>query len=156
MIALFLILPFLAPPRPLVVTGPPQKVGTAHPIVGVHTRLTDEVDEWKVQRSLQMVREMGAPWIVEFFPWAYYEPAPGHHDWSHADLGALVRYEHRLRPRLTLFAGLSRSVRPADATERFLASNSGRPAVMPSARSDARLLMADSTIRRQRSYFCSR
>ncbi len=49
-------------------------------------------------------------------------------DWSHDDFGALLRYEHRLDRGLTLFAGLSRSVRPADATERFLASNSGRPA----------------------------
>ncbi|MBX3058034.1 MAG: hypothetical protein KF770_16325 [Anaerolineae bacterium] len=36
--------------------------------MGVHTRLTDEVEEWKIKRSLQMVRQMGAPWIVEFFP----------------------------------------------------------------------------------------
>ena len=39
----------------------------------MHTRLIDEVDEWKIQRSLRMVREMGAPTIVEFFPWAYIE-----------------------------------------------------------------------------------
>lgn len=49
-------------------------------------------------------------------------------DWRHDDVGALVRYEHRFERGLTLFAGLSRSVRPADATERFLASNNSRPA----------------------------
>jgi iron complex outermembrane receptor protein len=38
-----------------------------------------------------------------------------------------VRYEHHLRPGLALFAGLSRSVRPADSSERFLASNSTDP-----------------------------
>ena len=87
LIVLLLVLPFLAPPRPLVVKGPPQEVETAHPIVGVHTRLTDEVDEWKVQRSLQMVREMGAPWIVEFFPWAYIEPyESGDFTWGHSDM----------------------------------------------------------------------
>lgn len=87
LIVLLLILPWLAPPRPLVVLGPQQQVETSHPIVGVHTRLTDEVEEWKVQRTLQMVREMGAPWIVEFFPWAYMEPAnPGEFSWSHANM----------------------------------------------------------------------
>ncbi len=49
-------------------------------------------------------------------------------DWSHDDVGALLRYEHRMERGLKLFAGLSRSVRPADATERFLASNGARPA----------------------------
>ena len=86
LILLLLLLPRLAPPRPLVVLGPPQTVESAHPIVGVHTRLTDEVEEWKIQRTLQMVREMGAPWIVEFFPWAYIEPfEQGDFTWSHAD-----------------------------------------------------------------------
>ncbi len=50
-------------------------------------------------------------------------------EWSHDDAGALLRYEHRLRPGLTLFAGISRSVRPADATERYLASNGARAAL---------------------------
>lgn len=87
LVILLLILPNLAPPRPLVVVGPPQTVQSAHPLVGVHTRLTDEVDEWKVQRTLQMVREMGAPWIVEFFPWAYIEPfEQGDFTWSHSDM----------------------------------------------------------------------
>lgn len=83
---LLLLLPCLAPPGPLIVVGPPQTVQTNHPIVGAHTRLTDEVEEWKIQRSLQMVREMGAPWMVEFFPWAYIEPEEGEYNWSHADM----------------------------------------------------------------------
>ncbi len=86
LLLLVLLLPRLAPPRPLVVVGPPNTVETAHPVVGVHTRLTDEVEEWKIQRTLTMVREMGAPWIVEFFPWAYIEPAEqGEFTWGHAD-----------------------------------------------------------------------
>jgi len=84
--ALLLILGALRPPEVLVVVGPSRQVGTANPLVGVHTRLTDEVEEWKIQRSLEMVREMGAPWIVEFFPWAYIERAPGRFDWTHADV----------------------------------------------------------------------
>lgn len=74
------------PPGVLVVLGPPQTVVTGNPVVGVHTRLTDEVEEWKIQRSLAMVREMGAPWIVEYFPWAYIEPEQGQYNWTHADM----------------------------------------------------------------------
>ena len=56
------------PPRLIVVLGPQQQVETINPKMGVHTRLTDEVEEWKIKRTLEMVREMGAPWIVEYFP----------------------------------------------------------------------------------------
>jgi polysaccharide biosynthesis protein PslG len=62
-----------------------QVVVTTNPKVGVHTRLTDEVETWKIQRSLAMVREMGAPWIVEYFPWPYIEPLPRRFDWEHSD-----------------------------------------------------------------------
>ena len=54
--------------------------------LGVHTRLTDEVEPWKIKHTLQLVREMGAPWIVEYFPWAYHERFPGFFDWRHSDL----------------------------------------------------------------------
>jgi hypothetical protein len=73
------------PPHVLVVLDPPREVSTTNPLVGVHTRLTDEAEEWKIQRTLRMVREMGSPWIVEFFPWPYIEPAKGNYNWSHAD-----------------------------------------------------------------------
>ncbi len=65
---------------------PPQRVVTTNPLVGVHTRLTDEVEGWKIRLTLQMVREMGAPWIVEYFPWGYIEREPGRFDWAHSDL----------------------------------------------------------------------
>ena len=85
---IFLILLFAAiKPAPLLITaGPPQTVETTLPILGVHTRLTDEVEEWKIQRTLQMVREMGATTIVEFFPWAYYHGSDGRFAWDHPDL----------------------------------------------------------------------
>jgi len=51
-----------------------------------HTRLTDEVEPWKIQQTLQMAREMGASSVVEYFLWATHEPARGVYDWSHADL----------------------------------------------------------------------
>ncbi len=87
---LFIALVFLwaveRPPQPLVNLPPQQTVLTRHPIVGVHTRLTDEVEPWKVRQTLQMVREMGSPWIVDFFPWAYSELAPGQYNFDHADM----------------------------------------------------------------------
>ena len=74
-----------SPGEPLVTLGAPQTVQTRNAKAGVHTRLTDEAAAWKIQHTLQLVREMGAPWIVEFFPWAYIEPGRNSFDWSHAD-----------------------------------------------------------------------
>jgi hypothetical protein len=79
------VLRYLAPAPPRVKLGPPQTVDTQHPVVCVHTRVTDEVEEWKIQRNMQMVREMGAATIVEFFPWPYVEGEEGKFNWAHAD-----------------------------------------------------------------------
>ena len=49
-------------------------------------------------------------------------------NWSHDDFGGLLRLEHDLDNGPTLFVGISRSVRPADATERYLASNNAAAA----------------------------
>jgi polysaccharide biosynthesis protein PslG len=73
------------PGEPLVTFGPSHIVVTNNPKAGVHTRLTDEAAAWKIQRDLQLVREMGAPWIVEFFPWAYIERSKNTFDWWHTD-----------------------------------------------------------------------
>jgi len=77
-------LPVVSPP--LIVMGPKQTAHTTHPNVCVHTRLTDEVEEWKIQRTLMLVREMGAQTIVEYFPWAYYEGARDDYNFTHPDL----------------------------------------------------------------------
>jgi hypothetical protein len=109
-------------PQPVVRIGPPQTVSTANPKIGVHTRLTDEVEEWKIQRTLQMVREMGAPWIVEYFPWGYYEREKGHYDWSHPDLVV----NHAIAQGLTVIARIDFVpdwARPADTTYRYLAED---------------------------------
>ena len=82
--------------------GPQQVVHTVNPKVGVHTRLTDEVEPWKIKRTLAMVREMGAPWVVEYFPWAYIEEQPGRYNWVHADQVV----DHAARQGLTLIARL--------------------------------------------------
>ena len=75
----------LKPAAPLVVLDPPQTVTTHNRLMGVHTRLTDEVELWKIQRTLRMVRQMGAPWVVEYFPWPYIEPSQGQYNWGHTD-----------------------------------------------------------------------
>ncbi len=75
----------LAPAGPRASLGPAQTVATVKPQVCVHTRLIDEVYEWKIQRSLQLVREMGADTIVEFFPWAYVEKYRDEYDWASVD-----------------------------------------------------------------------
>ena len=80
-----LVIGALRPAPPRAVMGPPQIVFTTQPLLCMHTRLVDEVEEWKIQRSLEMVREMGADAVVEFFPWAYYEPTPGSFDWNQPD-----------------------------------------------------------------------
>ncbi len=86
LLALAAFILWAARPAPIQFTlGPPQQTVTVNPIVGVHTRLTDEVEEWKIQRTLQMVRQMGAPWIVEYFPWPYIEPQDGKFNWYHSD-----------------------------------------------------------------------
>ncbi len=115
----FLVYCLSAPPKRLVTLGPPQVVATANPLIGVHTRLTDEVEEWKVQRTFQMVREMGSPWAVEYFPWAYYEPAQGHYEWTHPDM--VVR--HAANQGVRLIARIDfvpEWARPADTTFRYL------------------------------------
>lgn len=89
---LFTLLAAIQPAPILITPGPPQTVQTKHPIVGVHTRLTDEVEEWKIQRTLQMVREMGATTIVELFPWAYYHAEDGGFAWDHPDM--VVNHAH--------------------------------------------------------------
>ena len=79
------LLNLLHPLEPRATLQEPQRVVSSLPQLCVHTRLIDEVLEWKIQRSLQLVREMGAGTIVEFFPWAYFETSPGNHTWQQAD-----------------------------------------------------------------------
>ncbi len=100
--ALVVVWVLAAPPPILVTLGAQQTVVTSNPKVGVHTRLTDEPEEWKVQKSLQMVRELGAPWIVEYFAWDYIEHEKGQFDWSHADMVV----EHARTQGLTVVARL--------------------------------------------------
>lgn len=87
--------------------------------IGVHTRLTDEVEEWKIRKTLVMAREMGASYVVEYFPWAYIEPRPGSFDWRHSDLVINNAYAQGLDivARLDLVPDWAR---PKDSTARYL------------------------------------
>lgn len=118
-LAIALLLIMGRPSKRFVPMGPQQHVETINPKMGIHTRLTDEVEEWKVKRNLEMVREMGAPWIVEYFPWGYYEPRKGHLDWTHPDMVI----NHALRQGLTVIARLDfvpQWARPEGTTPRYL------------------------------------
>ena len=110
---------WLQPPPVLITPGPQQTVQTTYPGLGVHTRLTDEVEEWKIQRTLQLVREMGATRIVEFFPWAYYQGADGRINWDHPD--AVVEHAQAQGLQVIARIGLIPAwARPEDTPLTFL------------------------------------
>ncbi|HXF59997.1 MAG TPA: hypothetical protein VNK95_00185 [Caldilineaceae bacterium] len=99
--------------------GPQRTVETINPKMGVHTRLTDEVEAWKIKRTFEMVREMGAPWVVEYFPWAYVESQPGRFGWNHTDLVI----QHAERQGLEVIARLGfvpEWARPKDTSPLYL------------------------------------
>ena len=99
--------------------GPQQTVLTRNSKAGVHTRLENEVEPWKIKKTLVMVREMGAPWIVEYFPWAFSEPHRGKYDFTHADLVV----DHANRQGLTVIARLGlvpEWARPRDTISTYL------------------------------------
>lgn len=105
-------------PRPTF--RPPRPAGAVLPVLGVHTRLTDEVEEWKIARTFQMVRAMGAQWAVEYFPWAYIQPRSKQHwEWTHADqvMHHAVANGIRLIARLD---GVPAWARPRETTFRYL------------------------------------
>ena len=84
LIAIFLIAQ-IAPPSLRVTLDAPQTVVTQRPQMCVHTRLIEEVPEFRMQQTLRAVREMGADTIVEFFPWTYVERMQGVDDWAQPD-----------------------------------------------------------------------
>jgi hypothetical protein len=108
-----------APPRALL--GTPQTVETEHPMVCVHTRLVEEVEEWKIQRTLQLVREMGADTIVEFFPWAYVENVENQYDWSNID--RIVRHARNQGIHIIARMGLVPAWARSDTDEAFTTLN---------------------------------
>jgi hypothetical protein len=113
------LLAALQPAPPLVTVGPPQTVQTTYPHLGVHTRLTDEVEEWKIKRTLEMVREMGATTIIEFFPWAYYQAEDGGIAWDHPDM--VIDHAHAQGLQVIARIGLTPDwARPPDTPLTYL------------------------------------
>ena len=94
-------------------------VKTNTPKLGMHTRVTDEVEQWKIEKTFQMVREMGARWAVEYFPWLYMEPRKGSIDWSHADLVVNSAYAQGLN-LIARIDAVPDWARPKNTTTRYL------------------------------------
>jgi len=112
------LLSALLPPSARAVLGEPQQVSTTKPKLCLHTRLVDEVYDWKIQHSLEMIRQMGASTIVEYFPWAYFEPSAGRYHWQRADL--IMRHAEnqgvRVLARMGFVPDWARSVPPGQAS----------------------------------------
>ncbi len=102
------------PPR----LGPPRVVETRNPKLGIHVRLSGTEDEAALVEQLSQVREMGARWVVDLFPWAYVQPrGPRAFDWRGADL----MVAHARRQGLEVIARLDivpEWARAKDATDR--------------------------------------
>jgi polysaccharide biosynthesis protein PslG len=109
--------PRIYPPPQL---GPQQTVQTRNPKIGVHLRLAGSGDETQISSELAQVRDMGAPWVVDLFPWAYVQPrGPRAWDWRGSDL--LIA--HARQQGVNVIARLDivpEWARPDDATDRFL------------------------------------
>ena len=101
---IFFLISLIQPPTSRAPLGEPQQVETTKPPVCVHTLLENEVHEWKIKRSLELVREMGATTIVQFFPWAYYEPGENHFVWDQAD--RIIRHAENQGIRVIARLGL--------------------------------------------------
>ena len=97
-------------------------------VLGPATRLVwgARIDHFSADAERADERTMGGSGPAPRQLWLRYS---GNADdsWSTTDLGGLVRLEHNAGA-WQLFAGLSRSIRAADATERFLAANSSMTA----------------------------
>ncbi len=112
-----LLVPRTVPPLHL---PPQQRVQTRNPKVGVHLRLAGTDDEAEAVRQLSAVREMGATYVVDLFPWAYVQPrSPRSWEWRGADL--LIA--HARRQGLEVIARLDvvpAWARPRDSSDRHL------------------------------------
>jgi len=82
LVLVMLALAAIKPPKSSLLPAQPHTVETGNEQICVHTLLENEVEESKILRSLQLVRELGAASIVQFFPWAYVEAKPGQYNWD--------------------------------------------------------------------------
>ncbi|MFW5692303.1 MAG: hypothetical protein ACOCX3_03015 [Chloroflexota bacterium] len=109
------VLRAIAPMQTRVVLGPPQTVQAVEDHVCVHTDLIHEPEEWKIQRTAQLTRALGASTIVEFFPWAYIETERDTYNWVQAD--RIVKHAENQGVRIIARLGLVPTwARPRDTT----------------------------------------
>jgi hypothetical protein len=101
---LFILASAITAPRARAVLPPVPSAQTSEPKLCVHTRLIDEVFEWRILKSLEMAQQMGAAAIVEFFPWAYAEDVAGQFNWQRFDL--IMRYARHFNLRVIARLGL--------------------------------------------------
>ncbi len=115
--AIELVVPRTVPPLHL---PPQQRVETRNQKVGVHLRLSGTDDESQMIAQLGAVREMGAAFVVDLFPWAWVQPrGPQTFDWRGADL--LIN--HARRQGLEVVARLDivpKWARPRKTSDRHL------------------------------------
>jgi hypothetical protein len=110
--------PAILPTPTATMTNSPS--GIANPKIGLHTRLADEPDPEKIRQEFTMLRDMGASWATEFFPWLYIQPFDkDRYDWAHADLVV----DAAAAEGITLIArldGVPTWARPANTTWKYL------------------------------------
>lgn len=118
-ILLFLLSQLSAPRLRVMLENLPRQVITNKPKVCVHTDLIHEPPESSIQMSLQLIREMGAPTIVEFFPWAYIERTPDVYDWGQPDL--ILKHAENQGVKIIARMGLVPDwARPKDTTFNYI------------------------------------
>ena len=81
-----------------------HELETEKPHVCVHTLMENEVEEEKILRSLELVRELGVTTIVQFFPWAYIETEDNRFGWRRTD--RIVRHAEMQDLRIIARLGL--------------------------------------------------
>ncbi|TVR72991.1 MAG: hypothetical protein EA415_08645 [Sphaerobacteraceae bacterium] len=64
--------------RPAIATGAPTPHTAVNPY-SVNTFLSQEVEPWKREKTLEMISMAGIGWIKEGVPWSEIEPAEGSH-----------------------------------------------------------------------------
>jgi len=92
--------------------------------LGTTTRLVygARIDHFQADASRADEKTIGGNGPAPRQLWMMYS-GNGEDSWSSTDFGALARIEHRFG-QWQLFGGLSRTIRAADATERYLGANS--------------------------------
>lgn len=82
----------------------PQRLNTADDVpiaytdmkpFGINTFLEQEVEEWKIRRTLEMIRDAGFTMIRQQFPWNYIEPTQKgeYWDYKHGDQSSWVPFD---------------------------------------------------------------